>query len=453
MLTPSTDHYWLRNAHVPASILTAPQPELIHQKTSEDLCLLDLEILNGTIQTIAPSTPDSLPSTPHSAPHTPHPAPHTPHPTPSHNLRGGIIFPCFVDFHTHLDKGHIWFRAPNPDGTFASAMTSVSRDSRQYWDGDDVYRRMKFGLQCSYAHGTQAVRTHIDSWGEQANISLGVFAALQQEWADRLIMQAVCLIPLEEFLTPMGECLADRLASMKGGVLGGLALMHPELDQQLDRVLYLAQERNLDVDFHVDETLDPTSDALRHVAEAAIRNQFTGRITCGHCCSLSTQAPEVVSHTLALLKQATVNIVSLPMCNLYLQDRQAVRTPRYRGVTLIQELRQAGISVAIASDNCRDPFYGFGDHDMLEVLTMGVRVAHLDTPYGDVPAMVSRIPADVMGLNTVGRIGMGLPADLVLFRGRNFSELLSRPQHDRVVLRQGRAIDTTLPDYAELDDL
>jgi len=29
----------------------------------------------------------------------------------------------------------------------------------------------------------------------------------------------------------------------------------------------------------------------------------------------------------------------------------------------------------------------------------------------------------------------------------------SRPQHDRVVLRQGQAIDTTLPDYSELDDL
>jgi cytosine deaminase len=58
-----------------------------------------------------------------------------------------------------------------------------------------------------------------------------------------------------------------------------------------------------------------------------------------------------------------------------------------------------------------------------------------------------------MGLQNVGRIGVGLPADFVLFKGRNFSELLSRPQHDRIVLRKGKPIDTTLPDYAELDDL
>jgi cytosine deaminase len=47
----------------------------------------------------------------------------------------------------------------------------------------------------------------------------------------------------------------------------------------------------------------------------------------------------------------------------------------------------------------------------------------------------------------------GAPADLVLFKARSWTELLSRPQSDRVVLRAGRAIDRTLPDYAELDGI
>ncbi len=32
-----------------------------------------------------------------------------------------MVLPCFVDAHTHLDKGHIGPRSPNPDGTFAGA--------------------------------------------------------------------------------------------------------------------------------------------------------------------------------------------------------------------------------------------------------------------------------------------------------------------------------------------
>ena len=42
---------------------------------------------------------------------------------------------------------------------------------------------------------------------------------------------------------------------------------------------------------------------------------------------------------------------------------------------------------------------------------------------------------------------------LVLFEGRAWSELLSRPQGNRVVLRDGRPIERRLPDYRELDDL
>ena len=38
--------------------------------------------------------------------------------------------------------------------------------------------------------------------------------------------------------------------------------------------------------------------------------------------------------------------------------------------------------------------------------------------------------------------------DLVLFRGRGYSELLARPQAD---LRAGLPIDTTPPDHRDLD--
>src|SRR6185436_6333716 len=82
-----------------------------------------------------------------------------------------------------------------------------------------------------------------------------------------------------------------------------------------------------------------------------------------------------------------------------------------------------------------------------------VRIAHLDRPYADWPRAVTATPASVMGLAQRGEIRVGSPADLVLLRGRNMSELLSRRQSDRVVLRGGRAIDTTLPNYRELDGL
>ena len=49
------------------------------------------------------------------------------------------------------------------------------------------------------------------------------------------------------------------------------------------------------------------------------------------------------------------------------RDQQGQRTPRWRGVTLLHELRSKGIPVAMASDNTRDQFFAYGDLDMLEV--------------------------------------------------------------------------------------
>ncbi len=126
------------------------------------------------------------------------------------------------------------------------------------------------------------------------------------------------------------------------------------------------------------------------------------------------------------------------MCNMYLQDRRPGRTPRWRGVAPLHELKAAGVPVAVASDNTRDPFYAYGDLDMLEVLREATRILHLDHPGRDWPRAVTATPADVMGLDRHGRIEAGDAADLVLLRARSLTELLARPQADRTVLVAGR---------------
>jgi cytosine deaminase len=429
-MIPSSERYWLKNAHIPVSLL---EQESFSPQTAEGLTLVNLEINDGNINRITSTIPpeDNIPVI---------------------DLKKKIIFPCFVDIHTHLDKGHSWQRCPNHDGTFDSALKMVLEDSRREWRLEDVYRRMEFGVKCSYAHGTAAIRTHIDSFGQQAQISLTALGELQRQWAGKITLQAVSLVSLDYYQTSEGAALADKIAEF-GGILGGVAYTNADLQAQIDITFKLAQERGLNLDFHLDENGDPDSTCLAAIARTAIKEQFDGQIICGHCCSLAVQSPEIIQETLNLVKNAGIAMVSLPMCNLYLQDRQEEKTPFWRGTTKVKEMKKAGIPVAFASDNCRDPFYGFGDHDGLEVFTQAVRIAHLDAPYADWVNSVTLTPANLLGLPHLGRIKTGLEANLLIFNARYFSELLSRPQWDRLVIRRGLSIDTTLPDYQELDDL
>ena len=293
-------------------------------------------------------------------------------------------------------------------------------DRSARWNDADVETRFEFGLRTACAHGTAAIRTHLDSLSPQHRISWPVFARLRDRWAGRIDLQAVTIILLEHLEGAFGDELADTVAAHRG-ILGAVipaVARSPALERQLDRIFGLAAARGLDLDFHADENGDPESHSLRAIAEAVSRNRFGGRVVVGHCCSLAVQSDAEIDRTLSAVAVAGIAVVSLPMCNLFLQDRTPRRTPRWRGVTLLHEMRARGIPVSIASDNCRDPFYGYGDHDMLEVFREATRVAQLDRPVGDWPAAVTRAPADVMRLEGRGRIERSGVADLEQRRAR-----------------------------------
>ena len=311
---------------------------------------------------------------------------------------------------------------------------------------------MDFALRCAYAHGTAALRTHIDSYGKQSAISWGVLAKMRERWAGRVALQAVSLTMPENYVGEEGEQLADLVADHRG-ILGATVIDHPDPGPALDRIFTLARDRNLDLDFHADETANPNSNGLEAIAEATIRFGWQGRVTAGHCCSLARRTKALAEHTIARVAAAGVAVVSLPMCNMYLQDRQTGgQTPHWRGITLVKELAAAGVPVAIASDNTRDPFYAYGDLDPVEVFVQAVRIAQLDSPLGGWARAITATPAAVMGSN-VGLLGQGQGADFILFRARSWSELLARPSGPRLVIRGGRPLTEGRPDYRELDSL
>lgn len=432
---PNGSTFVLACAHIsPALIARTPLAA-----NRDGLVLVDIIVRDGQVAGIEPSgmAPEAVPRV---------------------DLKGGLVLPRFIDGHTHLDKGHILHRAPNPDGTFLGARTSVMADRDERWSAQDVRRRMDFALRCAFAHGTAAIRTHIDSFGKQTAISWPVFAELREVWKGRIELQAAALCPTELAIDDREQF--DRIVetvARYGGSIGGLSFMGmrpaEKLDRALDIVCQAAAAHGLGLDFHVDESNSPDAVTLEAIARAVIRNRFKGRVIAGHCCSLALASADDAKRIIDSVGEAGMAVVSLPLVNMYLQGREAGRTPRWRGVAPLHELAEAGVPVMVASDNTRDPFYAYGDLDFLEVYREATRILHLDHSARDWSGLLGPATVDAMGFETAGRIAVGGRADLVIVGARNWWELATRPWSDRTVLIAGRAIERKLPEFSELDGL
>ena len=417
---PAVGPYVLKRARVLGRMLQKPVPPV----DFDGFAIVDILVDDGAITKVVPTGVDDLGEAPEVA------------------MSGRIVLPLFVDVHTHLDKGHIWRRKRNP-----------IEDRSANWSATDIAARMEFSLRCAYVHGTTAIRTHIDSVGPQTRISWPVLAEARERWFGRIDVQASPLFTIDHLANATHVADIEAMLDAYGsGILGAAIRMEPDLRHGLSVLFELAERKGWELDFHVDESSDPAARSLKVIADVAIERRFTRPILVGHCCALALQEDDERQRTIDVVARAGLSVVSLPMCNMFLQDRQAGRTPRWRGVTALHELKRAGVNVMIASDNTRDPFYAYGDMDMMEVWREGVRILQLDYPFADWAEVVSASPAQAMGLD-LGGLHPGAPANMILTRARDFTELLARPQSDRVVVRNGEASNAKPPDYAELDAL
>jgi cytosine/creatinine deaminase len=359
------------------------------------------------------------------------------------NLSPPMLLPGFVDMHVHIDKTFVVDEVGAAEGDLFAAIERMAMH-RDSWTEAHIRSRMQRALEEAYTSGTRALRTHLDWMSKDAPKSLHVFEQLQAQWRGKLSLQCVSLTPLDFFDDSVvnafdSEDLALEVATAnntcdksagEAALLGAFVSRNERIYDKLQRVFDLAKKNGLDMDFHVDETLDPQARGLQAIAELTIKNEMQGRVTCGHACSLAMQADIDALDTLKLCAQAGIHLVSLPTTNLYLQGAWN-RTPVERGITRLREAREAGVSVSMATDNVADGFYPYGSYHLLQSWALGVQMGHLSQPL-DWLSSVTTAPAQAMNLAWDGKIRKACAAqDLLVVQAADARDLMN----NRVVRR------------------
>ena len=131
-----------------------------------------------------------------------------------------ILFPRFVETHSHFDKSFTWIEFPNLESNYEGAL-SVNLKEHNNRTTDKVLERVEKSLKLAIQNGYRAIRSHVDTYKSQSiDIWIELFK-LQKKFSSELTLQFVALAPLEFWDTTKGEDLA-KIFSSNGGVLGGV---------------------------------------------------------------------------------------------------------------------------------------------------------------------------------------------------------------------------------------
>jgi cytosine/creatinine deaminase len=354
------------------------------------------------------------------------------------NAHGRLLLPGFVDLHTHLDKTMCGL--PNASGTLHEAI-AVWLGAVHLHTYSSVYTRARAGLERAIAHGTTAMRSHVDVITPAHLESVRALLQLRQDFRASIDLQLSALGRPSE---PESYALMAEAIRMGVDCVGGAPLIEQNPEASVLAAFKLAARYGCPVDLHVDETEDPQSSSLRQIAALTKANGMQGLVTAGHCVSLAFMDRAAALEIVALCTETGITIVTLPSCNLVLMGRG--REPAPRGVTRVKDMLAAGVNICAGSDNVRDPFNPFGDYDLLHAANLCAHVAHLSgtDEINTSLDMVTRHPARAFYGREVG-IDVGAPADLVLLEETNPAAIVPVMPPRAAVVKRGYGITESMP--------
>ena len=362
--------------------------------------------------------------------------------------QGNVLLPPFVDSHVHLDATLTAGQPEwNESGTLFDGIRIWS-ERKQDLTKEDVKKRARKTIENMIGHGIQHIRSHVDVTDPHL-IAAQALLELREELKDQIDLQLVAF-PQEGILSyPHGRELMEQAVKEGLDVVGGIPHFEFTTEygwQSVHFLMALADKYDRLVDVHCDEIDDPASRNFEVLATEAYERGMKDRVTASHTTAMGSYNNAYTYKLFRLLKMSNINFVSNPLVNVHLGGRFDTY-PKRRGVTRIKELTNAGINVSFGEDDVQDPWNPLGNGNMLDVVTMGVYIAHLMGYHQlqDAFNYVTYNGAKTMHISDQYGIAVGKPANCILLNAADFYNALNKHVEVLYNIRHGKILATTTP--------
>jgi len=348
-----------------------------------------------------------------------------------------ILFPRFVETHSHFDKSFTWANFPNLESNYEGAL-SVNLKEHKTRTTDKVLERVEKSLKLAIQNGYRAIRSHIDTYKNQPiDIWIELFK-LQKKFSSELTLQFVALAPLEFWDTSNGEELA-KLFSFYGVILGGVVV--PPFNKKntskfLAKMLLLASKYELEIDLHIDESSIEPGAGIKVLLETIENlNIHSMPITCSHLSSLIYLTNREIIKLGEKMAEKNIKVIALPLTNFWLLNRSNKITSLKRPVAPIKQLQKSHVDVSLGSDNVQDPWYPFGNFDPFYTLSCSMPMLQLNPWERMTLSSIFLAPSRLLNLKWDGLIKKGCPADFVILDAQRWADVFSSTLKRKVFIK------------------
>lgn len=307
----------------------------------------------------------------------------------------------FVNAHAHFDRAYTAndedFKNDNVNAHLFEKWELVNK-YKAASTVDSYYNHISAAVNSQISKGVTCGLTFIDC--DPVSEDRALLAALEiveaLEGSSETFKLKIACQTLQGVLDPEPRRWFDKFAH-KFDIIGGL----PRRDEgreaeHLDVLLSTAKKNGQRVHVHVDQLNSAEEKETELLARKAIEHGMEGLVTAVHGISIAAHPMAYRKELYKLCLDAGLSFVSCPTAWID-HPRTEVLAPSHNAVTPVDELVEAGLVVAIGSDNISDVYKPFSDGDMMVELRFLLESNH----FYDIDELVKIA-------TTNGRLVMGL---------------------------------------------
>ncbi len=340
----------------------------------------------------------------------------------TYDAAGQFVCSGFYESHIHLDKACILDRCTIEEGTLEEAVTETGKAKENFTE-EDVYSRASKVIEMAIKKGTIGLRTFVETDPKTELRSFNAIKRIRENYAFGIDIE-ICAFA-QEGLTTEKETfnLLKRALQDGADLIGGCPYKDENPDEHIEMIFDLAQEFDVDADFHLDFDLDPDNSSIPKIAAETKKRKYQGRVSIGHVTKLAAMSSTQRMRMANLLNEAEITLTVLPATDIFLNGRD-YDTLIPRGMVDANELTKKGVNTTISSNNILNAFTPYGDASLVRMANMYANIAQYskDEDITEIYKMITDNAAKLLSQQT--EIRKGANSNFVILEAKSAVEVI-----------------------------